>query len=258
MKRVTCRDWFASRQYDHGVVRYWEPYVDPLFRSNFWHVRGKDRDLIVDAGMGLCRIRPHVPELNREDMIAVATHSHIDHIGGLHEFDTRVAHPLEASRIEAGLRPISLRIADWPETTVQALRAGGYPLAEELVTAYPCDDFDSAAVGVDPVEVTRTVKEGDSIDLGDRTFTVLHLPGHSPGSIGLLEAERGILFSGDAIYDGPLLDELPGCSIPDYITTMERLRSLDVTVVHAGHDESFGPDRLRDLAQAYLATRRAT
>ena len=44
--------------------------------------------------------------------------------------------------------------------------------------------------------------------LGDRHFEVLHLPGHSPGSIGLWERRTGILFSGDALYDGPLLDEL--------------------------------------------------
>ena len=75
-----------------------------------------------------------------------------------------------------------------------------------------------------PAPATRTVEEGDVIDLGDRRFEVLHLPGHSPGSIGLWEAESGVLFSGDAIYDGPLLDELPGSDIPIYVATMKRLR----------------------------------
>jgi glyoxylase-like metal-dependent hydrolase (beta-lactamase superfamily II) len=106
-----------------------------------------------------------------------------------------------------------------------------------------------------PAPATRTVDEGDVIDVGDRRFEVLHLPGHSPGSIGLWEAETGILFSGDAIYDGPLLDELPGSDIPSYVATMKRLRDLPVTVVHAGHDPSFGRDRLRDLCEGYLAKR---
>jgi glyoxylase-like metal-dependent hydrolase (beta-lactamase superfamily II) len=52
------------------------------------------------------------------------------------------------------------------------------------------------------------------IDLCDRVFEVLHLPGHSPGSIGLWERQTGTLFSGDAIYDGPLLDELRDSNIP--------------------------------------------
>ena len=50
------------------------------------------------------------------------------------------------------------------------------------------------------------IGEGDVIDLGDRAFEVLHLPGHSPGSIGLWDPAAGTLFSGDAIYDGPLLE----------------------------------------------------
>ena len=84
---------------------------------------------------------------------------------------------------------------------------------------------------------------------------MLHLPGHSPGSIGLWEAKTGTLFSGDAIYDGPLLDEIDGADIPTYVRTMKRLRALPVEVVHAGHDPSFGRARLIELCDAYLAKR---
>jgi glyoxylase-like metal-dependent hydrolase (beta-lactamase superfamily II) len=98
--------------------------------------------------------------------------------------------------------------------------------------------------------------EGDVIDLGDRAFEVLHLPGHSPGSIGLWESATGTLFSGDALYDGPLLDEVPGADIDAYVNTMDRLRRLPVEVVHAGHDPSFGRERLVELTTAYLARRR--
>ena len=65
----------------------------------------------------------------------------------------------------------------------------------------------------------------------------------------------GTLFSGDAIYDGPLLDELDHSDIADYCATMQRLMELPVTVVHAGHDPSFGRDRLREISSDYLARR---
>ena len=53
-----------------------------------------------------------------------------------------------------------------------------------------------------------------------------------------------------------LLDELPGSYIPDYLRTMRRLRELGgVTIVHAGHGASFGPERLRELCDAYIALR---
>jgi glyoxylase-like metal-dependent hydrolase (beta-lactamase superfamily II) len=78
-------------------------------------------------------------------------------------------------------------------------------------------------------------------------------PGHSRGSIALWEASTKTLFSGDAIYDGPLLFELPGSSIADYVRTLERLLKLDVAVVHAGHDPSFGKERLGEIVRAHLA-----
>jgi glyoxylase-like metal-dependent hydrolase (beta-lactamase superfamily II) len=101
----------------------------------------------------------------------------------------------------------------------------------------------------------RLLADGDVVDLGDRAFEVLHLPGHSPGSIGLWEASSGVLFSGDALYDGPLLDELDGSDIDAYCATMRRLRDLPVNVVHAGHEPSFGRGRLIELCDAYLAER---
>ena len=110
----------------------------------------------------------------------------------------------------------------------------------------------STAIASRRPPATRLVDEGDVIDLGDRVFEVLHLPGHSPGSMGLWEAASGTLFSGDAVYDGPLLDGLPESNIAHYVETMKRLRELPVTVVHAGHEPSFGRERLRELADAYL------
>ncbi len=124
-----------------------------------------------------------------------------------------------------------------------------------MITALSAAGYDLRSYRVRPARPTRIVAEGDRIDTGDRSFEVLHLPGHSPGSIGLWEQSTGILFSGDAVYDGPLLDELHHSDIGDYIRTMRRLRSLPVRVVHAGHDPSFGRDRLVELTEAYLRRR---
>ena len=126
-----------------------------------------------------------------------------------------------------------------------------------LITASPHAGFEIDDYQIRSAAPTRTVDEGDVIDLGDRAFEVLHLPGHSRGSIGLWEQSTGTLFSGDAIYDGPLLDELPESDIVAYIRTMKRLRGLPVSVVHAGHDPSFGRDRLHELIDSYLDWRDA-
>ena len=92
---------------------------------------------------------------------------------------------------------------------------------------------------------------------GDRTFEVLHLPGHAPSSIGLFERATGVLFSGESIYDSTLIDALHHST---WSTTSRRcsgLRELPVRIVHAGHDASFGRERLMELAEAYLIEKAA-
>ena len=138
---------------------------------------------------------------------------------------------------------------------IAKLAKAGYPFDGDLITALPSADYDMSNYRLNDAPVTTIVTEGDLVDIGNRSFEVLHLPGHSPGSIGLWEAKTGTLFSGDAIYDGPLLDEIDGADIPTYVRTMKRLRELPVEIVHAGHDSSFGRPRLIELCNAYLAKR---
>ena len=245
--------WFDRKRIDDEITLLWEPHVDPLLRCNIWHVRGRDRDALIDSGLGVASLKAAADDLFEKEVVAVATHIHYDHVGSLHEFEHRVMHRIEAPEM-ADYRESGGLYASDMEDVVESLRKAGYEVPETLVTAVP-DGFDPAEYRVTSTSVTRAVDEGDSIDLGDRHFEVLHLPGHSPGSIGLFEAATETLFSGDAIYDGPLLDELPESDIQDYVRTMKRLRELPVRVVHAGHDPSFGGERLRELADAYLALR---
>ena len=63
--------------------------------------------------------------------------------------------------------------------------------------------------------------------------------------------------SGDAVYDGPLIDDAYHSESEDYVETMRRLRELPVRVVHGGHYPSFGRERLHDLIDEYVRGRRA-
>jgi glyoxylase-like metal-dependent hydrolase (beta-lactamase superfamily II) len=141
------------------------------------------------------------------------------------------------------------------DTVLGPYRDAGYDIPELFVDAVPPGGLAAATMSRDAAPATRLLDDGDVVDLGDRAFEVLHLPGHSPGSIGLWDAASGVLFAGDALYDGPLLDELDGSDIDAYCTTMGRLRDLPVGVVHAGHEPSFGRQRLVELCDAYLARR---
>ena len=148
----------------------------------------------------------------------------------------------------------SLFLSEIGTDFVTMLEKAGYSCEgiDAMITALPHEGYDIHSYAVKPAPSTYIVDEGDIVDIGNRHFEVLHLPGHSPGSIGLWEKATGTLFSGDCVYDGPLLDELPDSDIDDYIESMKKLRELPVQVVHAGHDPSFGRKRLLELIDNYL------
>jgi glyoxylase-like metal-dependent hydrolase (beta-lactamase superfamily II) len=143
--------------------------------------------------------------------------------------------------------------SDFPDEWQASLAAEGFD--EYLINAIPCADFSVDDYRIKSTTPTRTVAERDEIHLGNRHFGVMHLPGYLPGSLGLWEAATATLFSGDTIYDGLLLDALEDSSIPDYIKTMKRVRELPVSMVHGGHQPSFGRERLVQIADAYLSWR---
>lgn len=247
--------WFEIEQISDGITRVWEPHVARVFQCNIWHVRGRDADLVIDAGMGISSLRDAIAALVEKPVIAIATHTHLDHTGSLHEFDQRLVHPCEAHQLQSP-EPFPVLCSNhWPEGMRSMIQDQGYKVPDLLVDAYPSEDFDPKAFRTPACTATGLVDEGQIIDLGNRSFEILHLPGHSPGSIGLWEQSTGTLFSGDAVYDGPLLDELPDADITAYIATMKRLRTLPATVVHAGHDPSFGKERLHQLVDGYLSRR---
>ena len=243
--------WFERDTVGDGLVRITEPHVDPFLRANLYLVRGRDRDLLIDAGLGLASLRAELADLFEREVVAVATHRHFDHVGGLREFDEVVVHLADAAVVERGEVFASLRIEDYTDEELS-----GYERPASLLTALPREDFDLDAYRVEPVPVTQVVDEGDVLDLGDRKLVVLHLPGHTPGEIGLWEEETGTLFSGDCVYEsGILLDELPESNVADYVASMERLRDLPARIVHGGHDDRFGRDRLLELIDEYVRRR---
>ncbi len=231
-------NWFETRRYSDDITLIYEPHVIPDIHCNMWHVRGRDHDLLFDTGMGVMSLKNHVALVTEKPLLCVASHSHFDHVGGHHEFDNRIMHAAEADIMTVPTRDNTV-ISDY--------------VSADIFTAAPFADFDPDAYTITAAPPTRLVADGDVIDLGDRQFEVLHLPGHSPGGIALWESATATLFSGDVVYDGLLYDSLYHSVLEDYAASMERLRGYKVETVHGGHWESFGQARFVELIDEYLA-----
>lgn len=233
-------DWFKLEVIADGVVRITEPSAHPFFRANLYRIAGRDFDIQLDFGVGVSSLFEAMGDGGRP-VLAIATHAHVDHVGSFHEYTRRAGHAAEAETFSA--MDDAGTLASW---------LIGQPDALERI---PSPDFCLSSFKLMPAPLTQLLSEGDRIDTGGRVFTVLHLPGHSPGSIALLDERNGEFFSGDAIYDDELVDDIPGADIEAYCATMARLGDLDIHIGHGGHGESFNKPRMQEIAQTYLKSK---
>jgi glyoxylase-like metal-dependent hydrolase (beta-lactamase superfamily II) len=240
MQQIRPEDWYRVRRCGEDVTLIDEPAIQPFYRCNIWHIRGRDRDLLFDTGLGAVSLRRHVALVRERPILCVASHTHFDHIGSHHEFADRRVHGAEADILAAPDRACTLADKYADERMFDALPPG----------------WGTAAYEVRPAPATSLLKDGDVLDLGDRALEVIHTPGHSPGGIALWEARTGILLSGDIIYDGPLILDTYHADLQDYDASIERLARLPVDAVHGGHFPSFGRERFKTLIADYRSGRR--
>jgi glyoxylase-like metal-dependent hydrolase (beta-lactamase superfamily II) len=237
-----AKDWYEVIPVSDGVSLIRELHVAPWLRCNMWHIRGRDHDILIDTGMGVRPLKKEVALLAERPVTAVQSHSHFDHSGGSHEFDTRLGHKCEA------------HLMTDPHADDEGSTDPYWPFVRaETFSALPHDGFDWRQYDVRPAPLTGHLDEGDVVDLGNRHFNVLHVPGHSPGSIALWEEETGILFSGDLLYNGDLLDTVYHSNREVYRESLARIREFPVTAVHGGHYSSFDRTRMRQLIDNYFA-----
>ncbi|MGB0384872.1 MAG: MBL fold metallo-hydrolase [Ardenticatenaceae bacterium] len=233
--------YFEVTEHEHDIWRIDERYVNISERGMMFFVRGRDRDLLIDGGYGVVPLRENVPLVDSERTVFVASHTHFDHVGAAWEFAERWVHQLEAHVL---VEPTQENTLIWP-----------YLERRDVFDMTPPQWVSSDAYNILPAPPTRILHHGDLIDLGDRHFEVLHTPGHSPGSICLWEAATGVLFSADVLYDGTILDEIDGASIPDLLHSHQRLMELPIKTVHPGHYDSFSGKKARQIMAQYRAWR---
>ena len=202
-------DWFEVYLVDDEIYAIYEPGQFEEVMS--FLIIGDDFALMFDTGLGIGNIRKVVDQLTDLDVVVLNSHTHYDHIGGNHLFDTIYGTDLEYTRTRSMGSP--------PEAVAGFLREGW--VWKDLPPGFSALEFRSHAFDID-----KYVYEGDRIDIGGRVLEVLFTPGHAPDSICLLDRENRLLFTGDTFYLAPLYTHLPGSSFEDYAATAERLAGL--------------------------------
>jgi glyoxylase-like metal-dependent hydrolase (beta-lactamase superfamily II) len=221
--------WFFTRRVAAGVWLIAEPQ-----HVYTWMVEGSERAVILDTGMGILPIRPVAERLTTRPLSVVNTHYHFDHIGGNWEFEETAIHeigaPLAEQEVPRELLDAYLDYADRQlaaAVTVLPLdREYLWLLAPESIPrAFP-EGWNRDEWSIRPSRATATLRDGDRIDLGDRTLTVIHAPGHSPDGICLFDEKNGLLFAGDSSNAGPIYAHFPDSDLGELTRSAHRLAAL--------------------------------
>ena len=206
-------------------VREPEPGLYRIGNSGVWMdlIVGTHHALLFDTGYGYGDLKQVIRTLTDKPLYVVNSHGHVDHACGNEAFGGAYIHPLDMDLCR--------------------VHNGSQMRMSEMDLAQVPPDFDlQAHLRLGPGEL-RPVGEGHCFELGGITCHVVHLPGHTAGSIGLWCPEKRLLFVGDAMnsFVWLFLPEAQGLSC--YIRSLHKAAALPFTHMLQSHEPEPVPKR---------------
>ncbi len=200
-------------------------------------VLGKQKAMLVDTGMGIGNLANEVRKITSLPVSVINTHGHPDHAGGNPNF-SQAWFPVKDLDIMRIMCTDEYRIMD-----VQNIMQGNNSEKAALI---------SAMVKYKEIDLLP-YQEGTTFDLGERKFSAVEIPGHTPGSMGLYNSNEQILFAGDSLVSGQVWMYLEhSLSLQTYYNALQHLQegTPELKTIFTGHlPGPATPDLLDDLIQ---------
>ena len=154
-------------------------------------ILGKEKALLIDTGYGFGNLADYVHTLTDKPLEVVLTHGHTDHVGGCYQFPD-----VHMNRMD--MPTYLLYEATQKKLIVEKFKKDR--MAAGLPDVWP-ENFDEAAYVQPKERYFEPLRDGQIFDLCGRREEVLFFPGHTEGSVVILDHQTGLLFSGDNISD---------------------------------------------------------
>jgi len=237
MSQPLTLDWYEISNPSPGVFALLEPLQ--VERVLSYLIVGSERALLIDTGTGAVSMKAAVETLTDLPVLLVNSHSHWDHVGNNDEFAEIGIHRAEAHELAH-----TYSRGDIERFFGESNLLGPLPDGRAI-----------DSIRIEASVPTFLLDGGEKFDLGGRTITALHTPGHAPGLLSFLDEDNGILFSTDTAYPGHLYAYSVDTDLPTYIRSMELLASLapSLTTVHPSHNtDTMSPEFLPKMRDALL------
>jgi hydroxyacylglutathione hydrolase len=208
--------WFNTEKIDESVWR-----ISDHGEDNIYLLEGRDSALLIDTGIGAVNLVDYLKNITSLPLIVINTHGHPDHVGSNNQFESVRAHAAEFEMIR--------NFTAWGMHNTMLQYMVQVPLPDS-VKFIPTDTLYMARL--------QAVRDGFVIDLGGRPIEVIHLPGHTPGSICLLDRQRKLLFTGDNIKSLVWMHMEESESLEIFLTSLEKIqaRAGEFTTLLPGHE----------------------
>ena len=237
LERVRVSDpWFEVYRVAPDVFAIYEPHQAEEVIS--YLILGTKQAMLFDTGMGISDIQKVTAELTELPIVVLNSHTHLDHVGGNWQFKDVLGMDTDFTRARAKGATAGAQGEIGPD-----MICGGLP-----------EGFDSRSYATRPWTITRSIHDGDRLDLGDRVLEILSTPGHTPDAVCLLDRAHGLLFTGDTYYPAPIWLFRPETDLDAYAASVQRLAALasQLTTVLGAHNLPIAaPEILPRLASAF-------
>ena len=229
-KVKTSQEWFEVYRITPEVYALYE---DGQFQEVISYlIIGTEKAALIDTGYGMGDIKSLVEELTNLPIIVVTTHTHVDHIGQHNEFSNIAVydHPFSRENAAKGRAPNSMSNALKPEMYWKKLP----------------EDLTPENFHIPPFKVTRWLKDGEKINLGNKELEIIYTPGHSPDSICILDRKAKLFWTGDTFYNAPLYVYSSTTNLDDFINSYKKMNELSnhYEYLMPSHNETYVPKEI--------------
>lgn len=189
-------------------------------KTHNYLIEGNEYAVLIDTGLCVIDLKSITQTLTTKEVIVINTHGHLDHIANNHQFDSIYMHPEDEKVLEEHYSYeyryhfIAQRIMDkgCPNWLFHL------PMIQEEL---------NKQCHLPKQNKYKELYDGQTFDLGDRELKIIHTPGHTRGSICILDLQKNRLYVGDSICEkGVLLHFDHSTSLDIFQKSLNKLRDV--------------------------------